>query len=195
MQPKLLRLAQDKQYERVGDHQTRTCDIRILAATNRDLAAAVAAGKFREDLLYRLNVIEVTVPPLRARRRDILPLASRLLHFFSRQSNKSVLGFSEEANEALIRYGWPGNVRELRNTIERGVILTTGPLIGLSDLPTQLGASPQPGVEVGAAVSLDQLEAEHIRRVLASAPSLDIAASVLGIDPSTLYRKRKRYGL
>jgi two-component system, NtrC family, response regulator AlgB len=195
LQPKLLRLVQEKQYERVGDAQTRVCDVRILAATNRDLTAAIAAGKFREDLLYRLNVIEVTVPALRARRHDILPLAGRLLQFFARQSGKAVLGFSDEAQAALVRYPWPGNVRELRNTIERGVILTAGPLIGLSDLPTQLGARPQAGIEVGAAVTLDQLEAEHIRRVLASAASLEETAMVLGIDPSTLYRKRKRYGL
>ena len=195
LQPKLLRLVQEKQYERVGDAQTRTCDVRILAATNRDLTAAVAAGKFREDLLYRLNVIEVTVPPLRVRRRDILPLAGGLLQFFARQSGKAALGFTEEAQAALVRYPWPGNVRELRNMIERGVILASGPLIGLSDLPTQLGTRPQAGVEVGSAVTLEQLEAEHIRRLLASASSLEEAAAILGIDPSTLYRKRKRYGL
>jgi two-component system, NtrC family, response regulator AlgB len=195
LQPKLLRLVQEKQYERVGDAQTRVCDVRILAATNRDLTAAVAAGKFREDLLYRLNVIDVTVPPLRARRHDVLPLAKRLLQFFERQSGKAVLGFTEEAQAALLRYPWPGNVRELRNTVERGVILSRGPLIGLADLPTQLGSRPQAGIEVGAAVTIDQLEAEHIRRVLASASSLEEAAAVLGIDPSTLYRKRKRYGL
>ncbi len=195
LQPKLLRLVQEKCYERVGDAQTRTCDIRILAATNRDLTAAVAAGKFREDLLYRLNVIEVTVPPLHARRRDILPLATRLLQFFARQTGKAILGFTEEAQAALVQYGWPGNVRELRNAIERGIILSTGPTIGLADLPTQLGARPQSGIDVGAAVTLERLEAEHIRRVLASAASLEEAAVVLGIDPSTLYRKRKRYGL
>jgi NtrC-family two-component system response regulator AlgB len=195
LQPKLLRLVQEKRYERVGDAQTRVSDVRILAATNRDLEAAVAAGKFREDLLYRLNVIEVTVPPLRARPHDILPLAWRLLQFFARQAGKSVLGYTEEAQAALVRYPWRGNVRELRNTIERGVILTREPLIGLADLPTQLGNRPQPGVEIGAAVTLDTLELEHIRRILASAPSLEEAASILGIDQSTLYRKRKRHGL
>jgi two-component system, NtrC family, response regulator AlgB len=195
LQPKLLRLVQDKCYERVGDARTRASDVRTLAATNRDLQAAVAAGKFREDLLYRLNVIEVTVPPLRVRRRDILALANRLLQFFARQGAKSVLGFTEEAQAALVQYPWPGNVRELRNAIERSVILSGGPLIGVSDLPTQLGSRPQAGIEVGAAVTLDQLEAEHIRRVLATAASLEEAATALGIDPSTLYRKRKRYGL
>jgi len=201
LQPKLLRLVQEKHFERVGDAKTRACDVRILAATNRDLTAAVAAGKFREDLLYRLNVIEVTVPPLRARPHDILPLANRLLQFFAQQSGKTVLGFTAEAQAALVRYQWPGNVRELRNTVERGVILTTGSgdprraLIGLADLPSQLGARPQAGIEVGAAITLDKLEAEHIRRILATAANLEEAAAVLGIDPSTLYRKRKRFGL
>jgi NtrC-family two-component system response regulator AlgB len=195
LQPKLLRLVQEKSYERVGDPVTRVCDVRIMAATNRDLSAAVAAGKFREDLFYRLNVIEVTMPPLRARPHDILPLAWRLLQFFARQSAKSVLGFTEQAQEAMVRYPWPGNVRELRNAVERGVILTTEKLIGLADLPTQIGTQPVAGVEVGAAVTLDQLELEHIRRVLASAASLEDAANVLGIDQSTLYRKRKRHGL
>jgi NtrC-family two-component system response regulator AlgB len=195
LQPKLLRLVQEKCYERVGDAQTRVSDVRILAATNRDLAAAVANGKFREDLLYRLNVIEVTVPPLRSRKRDILPLATRLVQFFARESGKAVLGLTEEAQAALVSYAWPGNVRELRNAIERGVILSKGSLIGLADLPTQLGTRPPTGMQVGAAITLDELEAEHIRRVLATASSLDEAAVILGIDPSTLYRKRKRYGL
>lgn len=196
LQPKLLRLLQEKRYERVGETQTRVSDVRILAATGRDLEAAVAEGKFREDLLYRLNVIEVTLPPLRQRRRDILPLAAHLLEFFARQGGKPVSGFTAEAQEALVRYPWPGNVRELRNVIERGVILATEPLVGLADLPAQVGAPPlSRAVEVGGAVTLDQLEAEHIRRILASTARLEEAATILGIDPSTLYRKRKRYGL
>jgi NtrC-family two-component system response regulator AlgB len=196
VQPKLLRLLQERRYERVGETQTRACDVRILAATNRDLQAALAAGKFREDLLYRLNVIEVTLPPLRERPRDILPLADHLLRFFARQSSKPLAGFTDEARAALLRYPWPGNVRELRNAIERGVILTSEPLIGLADLPAQVGSPPPPrGVEVGGAVTLDQLEAEHIRRILTSTATMEEAATVLGIDPSTLYRKRKRYGL
>jgi NtrC-family two-component system response regulator AlgB len=195
LQPKLLRLLQEKRYERVGETQTRACDVRILAATNRNLEADAAAGKFREDLLYRLNVIEVTLPPLRQRRRDILPLADHLLRFFARQAGKTLSGFTEEAQEAFLRYPWPGNVRELRNAIERGVILAAGPLVGLADLPAQVGTPSRSGVEVGGRVTLDQLEAEHIRRVLATTPTIDEASAVLGIDPSTLYRKRKRYGL
>src|SRR5262249_7181724 len=165
--------------------------------TNRDLRAAVAAGSFREDLLYRLNVIEVELPPLRQRRKDILPLADHLLGFFARQAGgKPVATFTEEARTALLRYPWPGNVRELRNAIERGVILAAGTEVGLADLPAQIGATLPPcTLEIGGAVTLDQLEAEHIRRVLANTPTMEEAAAVLGIDPRTLYRKRKRYGL
>ena len=173
-----------------------SCDVRILAATNRDLAAETAAGRFREDLYYRLNVIEVVLPPLRGRRGDILPLAEHLLRFFARQTGKPVDGLQRRrALAALARYGWPGNVRELRNAVERGVILAAGREIDLAHLPAPIGSPPPQRVEVGGRVTLDALEAEHIRRVLAATPSLDEAAAVLGIDPSTLYRKRKRYGL
>jgi NtrC-family two-component system response regulator AlgB len=196
LQPKLLRLLQEKRYERVGEARTRASDVRILAATNRDLQVAVAKGAFREDLLYRLNVIELVVPPLRQRRKDILPLADHLLDFFARQAAKPGLRFTDEARDALLRYTWPGNVRELRNAIERGVILCSAPAVGMIDLPAQVGASlPSRGIEVGGRVTLDQLEAEHIRRVLAATPTLEESAAVLGIDPSTLYRKRRRYGL
>lgn len=196
LQPKLLRLLQEKRYERVGEAETRSSDVRIIAATNHDLEAAVARGGFREDLLYRLNVIELVLPPLRERREDILPLAEHLLNFFARQAGKSVSHFTEEARTALLRHPWPGNVRELRNAVERGLILSAGPEVGLSDLPAQVGASEPPStMEVGHAVTLEQLEAEHIRRLLAVAPTMEEAAALLGIDPSTLYRKRKRYGL
>ena len=195
LQPKLLRLVQDRTYERVGEPVARVADVRIVAATNRDLEAEVAAGRFREDLFYRLNVIEVTVPPLRARRKDVLPLARSLLAFFARQAGKPLTGFAPEAEAAVQAYPWPGNVRELRNAVERGVILTRDPVVGLEHLPGQLTGAAAPKVEVGGPVTLDALEAEHIRRVVASAPSLDDAARTLGIDPSTLYRKRKRAGL
>jgi NtrC-family two-component system response regulator AlgB len=195
LQPKLLRLLQEKRYERVGETQTRASDVRILAATNRNLEADAAAGKFREDLLYRINVIEVTLPPLRQRNRDILPLAEHLLRFFAGQTGKPLTGFTNEAREAMLRYPWPGNVRELRNAVERGVILAAESQVGLADLPAPVGAPPRPGVEVGGRVSLDQLEAEHLRRVLATSATIEEAATTLGIDPSTLYRKRKRYGL
>src|SRR5262249_13952296 len=196
LQPKLLRLLQERRYERVGEARTRACDVRILAATNQNLRAAVAQGTFREDLLYRLNVIEVMLPPLRQRPADILPLADHLLQFFARESSRPVGAFTEEARAAMTRYPWPGNVRELRNAIERGVILAGGPMIGLADLPAQLGSwPPAPLVELGGAVTLEKLEAEHVRRVLSSTATMEEAATLLGIDPSTLYRKRKRYGL
>ena len=119
LQPKLLRLLQEKRYERVGDTRTRAGDVRVLAATNRPLEQAIAAGTFREDLFYRLNVIEVTLPPLSERRSDVLPLAEHLLRFFVRQSGKDISGFTDEAQEAIHRHAWPGNIRELRNAIER----------------------------------------------------------------------------
>lgn len=191
LQPKLLRFLQDKEYERVGETRTRTADVRLVAATNRPLEAEVAAGRFREDLLYRLNVIELTLPPLRERPRDVLPLARHLLSFFATQTGRKIGGFTPEAEAAVRGYPWPGNLRELRNAVERGVILAAGAEIGLADLPARVGAAPP----AAGAATLDQVEAEHIRRVLAAAPSLDAAAATLGIDPSTLYRKRKRYGL
>ncbi len=140
-------------------------------------------------------MFEVLLPPLRQRPQDVLPLARHLLTFFARQAGKAVTGFTPEASAAIERYSWPGNVRELRNAIERGVILAPESLVGLADLPTQVGSLPGGTVEVGGRVTLEQLEAEHIRRVLAGTATMDEAAQVLGIDPSTLYRKRKRYGL
>src|SRR5262245_11999791 len=122
LQPKLLRLLQEKRYERVGETRTRAGDVRVLAATSRDLAAEIAAGRFREDLLYRLNVIEITLPPLRQRPRDVPRLADHLLAFFARSAGKALIGFSDEARAALQRHPWPGNLRELRNAVERGVI-------------------------------------------------------------------------
>ena len=196
LQPKLLRLLQDKQYERVGETRTRSSNVRIIAATNRDLQSAVANGTFREDLLYRLNMFEIVLPPLRQRQGDLESLISHLLRFFAKQNGKALSGFTEEARTAMLRYPWPGNVRELRNAIERGVILALGPEVGLIELPAQIGASlPMTVMEVGGAITLEQLEAEHIRRVLTKTAILEDAATILGIDTSTLYRKRKRYGL
>ncbi len=197
LQPKLLRFLQERKYERVGETKTRTAEVRLVAATNHDLEAAVAAGTFREDLLYRLNVVELTLPPLR-RRSDILTLAEHLLRFFAHQTGRHLTGFTAEAWEALTRHPWPGNLRELRNAVERAAILAVGPEVGLADLPERIalarGDAARP-IEVGQPVTLEQLEVEHIRRVLASTPNLDAAAQTLGIDPSTLFRKRRRYGL
>ena len=195
LQPKLLRFLQDRQYERVGETVTRTADVRLVAATNRLLEAEVKAGRFREDLLYRLNVIEVTLPPLRDRPADILPAAVRLLAFFAARDGRPVTGFTAAAREALRRHPWPGNLRELRNAVERAVILAAGPEVGPELLPASVQLPAAGVTEVGGRVTLEAVEAEHLRRVLAATPSLDDAAAILGIDPSTLYRKRRKLGL
>lgn len=194
LQAKLLRVLQEKEYERVGDAETRKADVRFITATSVDLAAAVKAGRFREDLFYRLNVVDIVVPPLRERREDILPLAERLLAFFTRQNHRRLLGFTEAARAALQHYPWPGNVRELRNVIERGVLLCTGETIGVECMPMHLTPAP-PEAKVGDLVSLEQIEEMHIRQVLAATKSLEEAARVLGMDPVTLWRRRKKYGV
>jgi NtrC-family two-component system response regulator AlgB len=194
MQPKLLRFIQDREYERVGEQLTRRADLRVIAATNIDLERAVAEGRFREDLLYRLNVIQVEIPPLRERADDIVPTAERLLAFFTRGRARSVLGFTPEAAAALRAHAWPGNVRELRNVIERCAILATGDWIGPELLPGSV-APPPAEATPGAMITLEKLEELHIRRVLAATRSLDEAAEVLGIDAATLWRRRKKYGI
>ncbi len=197
LQPKLLRFLQEKAYERVGDNKTRSANVRLIAATNRDLEQSVKDGHFREDLLYRLNVIELALPPLR-QRTDRLILAEHLLGFFAHQTSRSLAGFTNEAKAAMDRHSWPGNLRELRNTIERAVILGEGSQVGLADLPDRIAQTAflrDASIEVGRAVTLDVLEAEHIRRILSSSANLESAAKTLGIDPSTLYRKRKQFGL
>jgi two-component system, NtrC family, response regulator AlgB len=201
LQPKLLRFLQERRYERVGETQTRTADVRLIAATNRDLDAEVASGRFRDDLLYRLNVVEFTLPPLR-NRADILTLADHLLTFFSRQTGHKIEGFSRAARVAMANYSWPGNLRELRNAIERAALFVSGHQIEVDDLPGRVGSAlrePAPAgsgpVEVGGHVTLEQLETEHIRRILQETETREEAARILGIDPSTLYRKRKQLGL
>jgi two-component system, NtrC family, response regulator AlgB len=195
IQPKLLRLLQEKEYERVGETKTRKADIRLIAATNRDLAKAVEEGNFREDLYYRLNVIALELPPLRDRPSDILPMAENFLRFIAKQIGKKVTGFSPEARKLIHSHEWPGNLRELRNCIERAVILTNHEVIEPGDLPTLSATRTSPAVTTGALVSLDELEMEHIRRVMARSSSLEEAAQVLGIDTATLYRKRKKMNL
>jgi len=195
LQAKLLRLVQDRNYERVGEVKLRTASVRIIAATNRNLEDDVKAGRFREDLFFRLSVIEVTVPPLRERRADLLSLAEHLLARLAAREGKPIKGFTVPARDAILRHRWPGNVRELRNAVERAVLLGREEQIDINDLPPSVTTVGPPQVAVGEGLPIDAVEAEHIRRVLAASASLEEAARTLGIDPSTLYRKRKRYGL
>lgn len=195
IQPKLLRLLQEREYERVGEARVRRAHVRVIAATNRNLAEEVKAGRFREDLFYRLNVISLTLSGLRDRPADFSRIANGCLDFFSRRIGKKIKGFSAEVDEAFARYTWPGNLRELRNVIERAVILSVDDTITLEDLPEEFSAPAEARVTVGSRVTLDELEAEHIRRVIGLAKTLDDAARILGIDPATLYRKRQKLGL
>jgi two-component system, NtrC family, response regulator AlgB len=195
IQPKLLRLLQEREYERVGESRVRKANVRVIAATNRNLAEEVKAGRFREDLFYRLNVITLTLSGLRDRPADFSRLAGGYLDFFARRIGKKIQGFSPEVAAAFNGYTWPGNLRELRNVIERAVILAGGDHITLEDLPEEFVAPADSRVTVGGRVTLDELESEHIRRVLATTKTLDDAAKILGIDPATLYRKRQKLGM
>jgi NtrC-family two-component system response regulator AlgB len=192
LQARLLRFLQEKAFERVGENRTRIADVRVVAATNRDLDAEVKAGRFREDLLFRLNVIEVVVPPLRARTADLPRLARALLAFVGRTAGKPNCELTKEAEAALLAHPWPGNVRELRNALERAVILAPGPLIGPESLPGRIAAGTGPSL--GGDFTVEQVEREHILRVLARSATQDEAARVLGLDASTLWRKRKKFG-
>ena len=194
VQAKLLRFIQDKEYERLGESVSRKADVRIIAATNVDLQKRVAEGRFREDLFYRLNVISLTVPALRSRSEDILPLAMDFLAYFGRANRKRILGFTDEAQLALTSHPWPGNVRELRNAVERAVILSCGDMIGRADLPESV-VPADTAPKIGDPVPLAAIEELHIRRVMAASASLQAAADVLGIDQATLWRRRKAYGI
>jgi two-component system, NtrC family, response regulator AlgB len=190
VQARLLRLLQEREYERVGESIPRHADVRIISATNRNLAEAVAEGAFREDLYYRLNVISLQMPPLRERSADIERLALLYLNFSASHTGKSVRSFAPAAVEALRSYSWPGNLRELRNVIERSVILSDNECIEVSDLSDIVGAPSE--ARLGGNFTLEQIEAEHIRRLIAGHKTLDEVAEILQIDPATLYRKRKR---
>jgi len=193
IQPKLLRLLQEREYERVGDPKPRKADVRVIAATNRRLEDLIKEGKFREDLYYRLNVISMELPPLRQRPLDLPRLAQQHLKQFSRQSPRPIKDFTSAAMNAIQRYPWPGNLRELRNVIERAVILAPGDKIDVNDFPDNLRGAQSSGASIGNRVSLEELEREHILRIIEIASSMEEAAQILGIDPATLYRKRKRY--
>ena len=193
LQAKLLRFLQDKEFERVGENKTRRADVRVLAATNRDIETDMKTGRFREDLWYRLNVIEIHVPPLREHPEDILRLARQFLVFFARSVGRPPLNFSQAAEAVLLAYSWPGNVRELRNTIERAVILWPAQVIEPHAFPENIAARAAARPQLGGDFSLETIERDHILRVIARVPTLEEAARILGMDSSTLWRKRKKY--
>jgi NtrC-family two-component system response regulator AlgB len=203
-QARLLRFLNDRTYERVGEARERRADVRLIAATNRPLEDEVRAGRFREDLFFRLNVITLTVPALRERREDVLPMARHYLSFFERHQGRQGLSFSPACEQAIAASAWPGNLRQLRNAVERAVILSPASVIEAADLSLDPAQVPFQGgaagtatgpVELGADVTLEEIEREHLARVVARAPSFEAAARTLGIDVTTLQRKRKRYGL
>jgi NtrC-family two-component system response regulator AlgB len=196
LQAKFLRFVQEHSFERVGGQGTVTVDARIIAASNRHLAAEVALKRFREDLFYRLGVITLSLPALRERQEDILPLAHKLLAAAAARDGRRSLAFSDEAKAALLRYRWPGNIRELRNVIERAAVLCPGDVIPQEYLPDSVFSLPDLDVSApGPAASLEEVEREHILRVLNGSATLEDAAATLGINASTLWRKRRRYGL
>ena len=190
IQSKLLRLLQEREYERVGEAKPRRANVRVISATNRDLQEAVREGRFREDLYYRLNVISLRLPPLRDRVQDLERIAKRHLDFFSQRAGKTFRGFTADALAAMRSYSWPGNLRELRNVIERAAILASGEEIGTADLAEILQVPSE--YRVGGNVTLEELENEHMRRVIANSRTIDEAAIVLGVDPATLYRRKKK---
>jgi NtrC-family two-component system response regulator AlgB len=187
IQVKLLRFLQSKEFERVGETATRKVDVRVIAATNRDLEASVQAGLFREDLFYRLNAVRLKLPPLRERVEDI-PL---LVQHFLKKLGSGVT-IHPDAAKVLEGYPWRGNVRELENVIERAVILSRGSTIEVEHLPEEFQSV---GLSTKHLLSLEQVEQQHIIKVLRIATDLDEAARILGIDPTTLWRKRKKYNL
>ncbi len=190
-QAKLLRVLQTGELERVGSSRTRRVDVRILAASNVDLRAEVAAGRFREDLFFRLNTVELHLPPLRERRDDIPLLAAHFLRQFSAHYRRPVAGFGPEAMLALLRYGWPGNVRELAHAVERATLLARHDLVRESDLALQAG---------GGAPALDEMSLEEVERALIGKAmarydgNVSLAAKALGLSRSALYRRLQRHG-
>lgn len=202
IQPKLLRLLQEREYERVGENVTRQAEVRIIAATSRDLKKRIAEGAFREDLYFRLNVIAVEMPPLRDRHGDLLRFAEHYLAHFAAQCGRRLDGLSDGAVACLRAYPWPGNLRELRNAIERAVIMAKADKVVPEDLPADLRIQTGPGanardglLQIGSSISMEKLEEVHLRKVLEQTSSMAEAAAILGIDQATLYRKRKKFGM
>jgi len=201
LQPKLLRTLEERVVRPVGGDTEIPFDARVVAATNRDLESAVDEGRFREDLFFRVNVIQIEVPPLRERRRDILMLAQHFVERFSQQAGKEVNGFTEGFGEKLMDYAWPGNVRELRNAIERAVALTRFDKLIVEDLPERIRAYRRThlvltGDDPTELVPLEEVERHYITHVLnAVNDNKTLAARTLGLDRKTLYRKLERYGV
>jgi transcriptional regulator with PAS, ATPase and Fis domain len=197
MQVKLLRVLQEREIRRVGESKSRPVDVRVLAATNRDLAHRVADGAFRQDLYYRLKVVELHVPPLRDRRDDILPLARVLLADAAVRMGRKISGLVPRVVDQLLRYEWPGNVRELENAMERAVALARGSRVDLEDLPEEIRqAFPKPVVNGGTVQPLREVEKEYILAVLEqNGGNQTRSAEQLRIGSATLYRKLKKYGL
>ncbi|MBI4246104.1 MAG: sigma-54-dependent Fis family transcriptional regulator, partial [Candidatus Rokubacteria bacterium] len=196
-QPKILRVLQEGEFERLGGTRTIRVDVRIVAATNQDLAQLVREKRFREDLYYRLKVITVNVPPLRERREDIQVLAEHFLRLYAAKNNRRLDGFTDEALRRLEGYSWPGNVRELENVVERGVVLARGSRIEVTDLPEEIaGATPLPeGVlSVRIGTPLAEIEQRLLEATLrATKGNKTLTAKLLGIDPRTVARKLERW--
>jgi DNA-binding NtrC family response regulator len=194
MQVKLLRVLQEREVRRVGENRARPIDVRLLAATHRDLAEEIHAARFRQDLYYRLRVVEIRVPTLRERRDDILPLARTFLAEVSARLGRKVTGIAPAAAHQLLRYAWPGNVRELENAVERATVLTTGSPIEVADLPQEIGLAVPDRFAPGEVKSLADVERDYITAVLrAEGGNRTRAAAALGIGAATLYRKLKAY--
>ena len=192
-QAKLLRVLQTGEFQRVGSSKTRRANVRVLSATNIDIRQAVAEGRFREDLLFRLNTVEVHLPPLRERREDIPPLATFFLGRLAAQYRKDLRGFDPAAMQALLAYAWPGNIRELEHTIERAVLLASPPLITPEDLTLQSRVPTSVAMEE---MSLEDAERLLIKKALARFNgNVSHAAEALGLSRSALYRRLERYGL
>jgi len=192
VQAKLLRVLEERRFEPVGGTETRVADVRIVAATNRDLAADVESGHFRRDLFFRLNVIALRLPALRERREDLEPLIDHLLATLVARHRRPELRLDPAARAALAAYAWPGNVRELVNALERAIVLARGDVVRAEDLPDAVLA---PALAAPPAASLEDVERRHVRAVLAESTTLEEAAARLGINPTTLWRKRRRWGL
>ena len=195
VQIKILRVLQDKRFERVGGEETLEVDVRVIAATNRDLEAEIAAGRFREDLYYRLNVVHIHVPPLRDRRDDIPLLITAFLQEFAKENGKTIEGIDSRARSALYKFDWPGNIRQLRNCLESAVVMSSGSIIKLEDLPPSIAGSSQADIiEVPAGIPMAEAEKMLILQNLAiNKGNKTKTADILGIGRKTLHRKLDEY--